>query len=187
MESADNSSLELDELDQPSFHQATPPLTLHAPVSPPPTRNRRRNRTPPLPESEINSISTESHPPNNKPNVSTSAVEAGLHSIPSDAQLEYWSSHLSPYVRRDALPPLSTQTFADLYSANAGKDRGAHFVIHQHDHPVAGLHYDLRLQINRTSSASWAIMKGLPGNWKGRKITRNATETRVHAVWVGGS
>ena len=47
-------------------------------------------------------------------------------------------------------------------------------MIHQHDHPIAGLHYDLRLQINETSSASWAIMYALPGDPIGRG-NRNAT------------
>jgi len=53
-------------------------------------------------------------------------------------------------------------------------------------HPVAGVHYDLRLQISQTSSVSWACMYGLPGNPNSRRLNRNATETRVHNVWVGG-
>jgi len=57
-------------------------------------------------------------------------------------------------------------------------------VVHQHDHPVAGPHYDLRLQFSESSSLSWAIMYGLPGNPNSRRINRNATETRVHCVWV---
>ena len=79
--------------------------------------------------------------------------------------------------------PLSASAFKDLYERNQHKN-GRHFVIHQHDHPVAGVHYDLRLQINETSSISWAIMYGLPGNCNSRRLNRNATETRVHNIWV---
>ncbi|KAM5355423.1 hypothetical protein ACJ41O_002069 [Fusarium nematophilum] len=70
-----------------------------------------------------------------------------------------------------------------MYASNAGNTHGAHFVIHQHDHPVAGTHYDLRLQINETSSASWAIMYGPPGDPNSARLNRNATETRIHCLW----
>jgi hypothetical protein len=81
------------------------------------------------------------------------------------------------------LPRLLVSSYSSLYTASADNPRGAHFVIHQHDHPIAGTHYDLRLQINGTSSASWAIMKGLPGDPDSRRLGRNATETRVHCLW----
>ena len=81
--------------------------------------------------------------------------------------------------------PLSVGAFENLYERNQHV-HGRHFVIHQHDHPVAGVHYDLRLQINETSSISWAIMYGLPGNCNSRRLNRNATETRVHNIWVCG-
>ena len=48
---------------------------------------------------------------------------------------------------------------------------------------VAGTHYDLRLQCNPTSSISFAIMYGLPGDPNSRRLNRNATETRVHCLW----
>lgn len=47
-----------------------------------------------------------------------------------------------------------------------------------------GLHYDLRLQISQSSSISFAIMYGLPGNPNSKRLNRNATETRVHNLWV---
>lgn len=78
---------------------------------------------------------------------------------------------------------LSIEGFMDLYKRNQHK-QGRHFVIHQHDHPIAGIHYDLRLQISKTSSISFAIMYGLPGNPNSKKLNRNATETRVHNIWV---
>jgi hypothetical protein len=74
--------------------------------------------------------------------------------------------------------------YRKLYEANSGTSRGAHFIIHQHDHPIAGTHYDLRLQINETSSVSWAIMYGLPGDPNSFRLNRNATETRIHCLWV---
>ena len=49
---------------------------------------------------------------------------------------------------------------------------------------VIGVHYDLRLQISESSSISFAIMYGLPGNPNSRRLNRNATETRVHNLWV---
>lgn len=78
---------------------------------------------------------------------------------------------------------LSIEGFVDLYKRNL-RQQGHHFVIHQHDHPIAGVHYDLRLQISETSSISFAIMYGLPGNPNSKRLNRNATETRVHNLWV---
>ncbi|KAI3395733.1 hypothetical protein diail_956 [Diaporthe ilicicola] len=89
-------------------------------------------------------------------------------------------------------PHLSIPTYQSLYKRSFKSPAGAHFVVTQHDHPVAGPHYDLRLQINGDSSCSWAIMYGLPGdpNSRGRTgratgagVLRNATETRVHCLW----
>lgn len=58
-------------------------------------------------------------------------------------------------------------------------------MIHQHDHPIAGPHYDLRLQFSDTSSVSWSVMYGVPGDPNGgRRVNRNAIETRVHCLWV---
>ncbi|KAK8074710.1 abc1 containing protein [Apiospora hydei] len=88
---------------------------------------------------------------------------------------------LSPFP--DCLSHLSVAGYRKLYEDNFGNPRGAHFIVHQHDHPVAGVHYDLRLQINETSSASWAIMYGLPGDPNSQRLMRNATETRVHCLW----
>ncbi|KAG6367989.1 hypothetical protein INS49_002189 [Diaporthe citri] len=89
-------------------------------------------------------------------------------------------------------PHLTIPAYQSLYNRSFRSPAGAHFVVTQHDHPVAGPHYDLRLQINGDSSCSWAIMYGLPGdpNSRGRTgraagagVLRNATETRVHCLW----
>lgn len=79
-------------------------------------------------------------------------------------------------------PRLAHQAWLELYRRNLN-ERGRHFVVHQHDHPIAGTHYDLRLQCNATSSISFAIMYGLPGDPNSRRLNRNATETRVHNLW----
>ncbi|UNI23460.1 hypothetical protein JDV02_009278 [Purpureocillium takamizusanense] len=122
-------------------------------------------------------------PPPPPPPPSTAAIESGAATV-ADHLAHFTavlSSHvLSPPVSR---PLLSVSALASLYAANEGSPHGAHFVIHQHDHPVAGTHYDLRLQINGSSSASWAIMYGLPGDPNSKRLNRNATETRVHSLW----
>ncbi|RYC58687.1 hypothetical protein CHU98_g7521 [Xylaria longipes] len=115
----------------------------------------------------------------------TSAIEAGKASI--EDHLDYFSAllaktALSPFP--SGTPHLSVKGYRNLYEANAGSSQGAHFIIHQHDHPIAGTHYDLRLQINETSSASWAIMYGPPGDPNSFRLNRNATETRIHCLWA---
>ncbi|KAF7542300.1 hypothetical protein G7Z17_g11694 [Cylindrodendrum hubeiense] len=112
----------------------------------------------------------------------TAAIESGSAQV--DDHLSHFSTRLAGYIAPSSpSPPLSISSYASLYTAAAGNSRGAHFVIHQHDHPIAGTHYDLRLQINETSSASWAIMYGLPGDPNSVRLNRNATETRVHCLW----
>ena len=116
------------------------------------------------------------------PTPNTAFVEAGKTSI--DDHLGCFSQRLSAARRSSPSgPELSIADFKELYLRNQ-HDRGRHFVIHQHDHPIAGTHYDLRLQINESSSVSWAIMYGLPGYPNSRRLNRNATETRIHCMWV---
>ncbi|KXJ91218.1 DNA polymerase ligase-domain-containing protein [Microdochium bolleyi] len=114
----------------------------------------------------------------------TAAVEAGYAHV--EDHLAYFTQILqkgtqSPYPSNS--PHLTVDEYRELYNANSGNRNGSHFIIHQHDHPIAGTHYDLRLQINETSSASWAIMYGLPGDPNSVRLNRNATETRVHCLW----
>lgn len=122
-------------------------------------------------------------PPSPEP-ASAAAIETGKVSV--DDHLERFTSLLGDAVLPQApgSSRLSIADYAALYTSNAGNPLGAHFVIHQHDHPIAGTHYDLRLQINPTSSASWAIMYGMPGDPNSVRLNRNATETRVHSLWV---
>jgi hypothetical protein len=43
---------------------------------------------------------------------------------------------------------------------------------------------DLRLQFSSSSSISFAVPKGLPGDPNSRQRGRMAIETRVHNLWV---
>lgn len=110
------------------------------------------------------------------------AVEAGRVKVKD--HLAYFTEHLSKASRRttEDVPRLSIKAFADLYERNL-HDHGNHFVIHQHNHPRAGVHYDLRLQFSNGSSMSFAVPKGLPGNPNSRSLGRMAIETRVHNFW----
>lgn len=139
--------------------------TLGRTVSPPPVK--RSTKT------ESNTITDQS----------LAAIEAGQVEITD--HLETISANLKRCVRSTAesTPRLPMSDFMDLYRRN-DHDEGCHFVIHQHDHPLAGPHYDLRLQFSKTSSVSWSIMYGLPGDPNSQKLNRNATETRVHCLWV---
>ncbi|KAI1768221.1 DNA polymerase ligase-domain-containing protein [Hypoxylon sp. FL1150] len=124
----------------------------------------------------------EARPENDGPEASS--VEAGKAKI--EDHLDYFTGILTKAVLSPAplgVPRLSIEGYRKLYEANSGNPKGAHFIVHQHDHPIAGTHYDLRLQINETSSASWAIMYGLPGDPNSQRLNRNATETRIHCLW----
>lgn len=142
---------------------------LHRPISPPPTTT-----------------------------TTTAATSALVEStpLPIDNHLAYFTTllrdrTLHPYP--PATPRLPIAAYAALYTRAHARPTGAHFVVTQHDHPVAGPHYDLRLQINPTSSCSWALMYGLPGDpnargrGRGRRTgsgaLRTAAETRVHCLW----
>lgn len=112
----------------------------------------------------------------------TAAVEAG--EVDVEDHVSFFSEKLlaARLPNTPGSPRLDHSEWLNLYRRNL-TDKGRHFVIHQHDHPVAGTHYDLRLQCNATSSISFAIMYGMPGDPNSRKLARNATETRVHNLW----
>ncbi|OKL62117.1 hypothetical protein UA08_02365 [Talaromyces atroroseus] len=116
--------------------------------------------------------------------LSLAAVEAGQVTV--DNPVELFSARLAAVSRPQSSSGtdsrISYENWLDLYARNQ-HENGHHFVIHQHDHPIAGPHYDLRLQFSDSSSLSWAIMYGLPGDPNSRRINRNATETRVHCLW----
>jgi hypothetical protein len=109
-------------------------------------------------------------------------VEAGKSKV--EDHLVYFTEHLSQTLRpiQDYEPRLSIKSFSQLYESNQ-HERGNHFVIHQHNHPISGVHYDLRLQFSNTSSLSFALPKGVPGNPNSKSLGRMAVETRVHNLW----
>jgi hypothetical protein len=110
------------------------------------------------------------------------AIEAGKVKI--DDHLTFFRSQLAGASRDTVpdIPRISICNFATLYQSNL-QPHGHHFVVHQHNHPVAGVHYDLRLQFSKTSSISFALPKGLPGDPNSKSTGILAIETRIHNYW----
>lgn len=164
----------------PLNHQRPILLSLNAPVSPPQKRSSIKwakdgdgGDAIPSNASQLNA------PP------SLAAIEAGQAEVTD--HLSTISAKLKECVRPFPtlpLPRLPIKEWTELYRRNEHPE-GRHFVIHQHDHPIAGPHYDLRLQFSETSSVSWSVMYGMPGDPNSQRLNRNATETRIHCLWVG--
>jgi DNA polymerase Ligase (LigD) len=148
------------------------PSSLGRAISPPPTAKKRTHDV----------IDKSLDKQNDNP-PTPAAIEAGKARIRN--HLDHFCFHLGALVRHSDLPEnrlLPISDFAALYQRNQHVN-GHHFVIHQHNHPVAGVHYDLRLQFSETSTVSFAIPYGLPGNPNSRRQGRLAIETRVHNLW----
>lgn len=180
--SSDSVEPEPEDQAQPTPTQPVPALaSLNVPVSPPQRRAALEKST-----TEKNQTSTPGPEPKTTP--SLAAIEAGEVEVTD--HLGIFSTKLSEFVRPASdIPPtrrISIPDWVDLYNRNLYAE-GRHFVVHQHDHPVSGVHYDLRLQFSDTSSVSWSIMYGLPGDPNSVKLNRNATETRVHCLWVSST
>ncbi|KAH7126708.1 DNA polymerase ligase-domain-containing protein [Dendryphion nanum] len=118
------------------------------------------------------------------PGIEPTLAAVGAEKAKVDDHVSYFKKHLSRFFRPslDVSPRLSISQFVDLYTSNL-HPHGQHFVIHQHNHPIAGLHYDLRLQFSKTSSLSFAIPNGMPGHPNSNSLGRIAIETRVHNLW----
>lgn len=175
--SSDSIEPEPEEQAQPT--QIVPALaSLKAPISPP--QRRATLSTPTAEKTQTSALEPES---NTAP--SLAAIEAGEVEVTD--HLGIFSAKLGEFARPPSdVPPtprISIPDWVDLYKRNVHAE-GRHFVVHQHDHPVSGVHYDLRLQFSGTSSVSWSVMYGLPGDPNSVKLNRNATETRVHCLWV---
>ncbi|KAL2802433.1 DNA polymerase ligase-domain-containing protein [Aspergillus granulosus] len=153
----------MDEREQEQQHEKRQLSSLTKSISPPP---RIRPRIASLPALEAGQETTHNHP---------QIISAHLRKYAPDPP------HNTPHHSCPG-PIIPFDTWTAVYTTNA-HCTGHHFVIHQHDHPIAGPHYDLRLQISASSSVSWAIMYGLPGDPNSRRLNRNATETRVHCLW----
>lgn len=109
-----------------SHHTRMPSLeTLSRPISPPPPRNPPPSDT-----------STTRDKAQSSKVAAAAAIEAGIFQIRD--HLSYFSNHFDRIARpRSSTPRLSLDRFRALYLRNQ-HDRGRHFVVHQHDHPVAG-------------------------------------------------
>jgi hypothetical protein len=177
-DSSRESSSEHEPREQTSQYHRPILASLSAPVSPPPKRSSNRE------SQDGRNTNSSSTPLSNPATPSLAAIEAGQVQVKN--HLEIISSKLVQCMRsspKESCSRLPIAEWADLYRRNEHPD-GRHFVIHQHDHPVAGPHYDLRLQISDSSSVSWAIMYGMPGDPNSKRLNRNATETRIHCLWV---
>ncbi|KAK0730412.1 hypothetical protein B0H67DRAFT_548373 [Lasiosphaeris hirsuta] len=95
--------------------------------------------------------------------IETQAITITDHSAYSAALLS--PTTLNPYPAHSSRLPI--QAYKSLYEPSLHSPTGAHVVIHQHDHPVAGLGHHVRP----------------PGDPNGARQNRNATETRVHCLW----
>lgn len=104
------------------------PVTLDRSISPPPTR--RASGTQKKPEIDPEQTHDPAGP-------TLAAVEAGQAQIRD--HLAYFASHLSNAIRPGAQPSVSIEDFKALYQGNEHR-HGNHFVVHQHDHPISGIH-----------------------------------------------
>ncbi|KAF5266145.1 hypothetical protein FOXYS1_3026 [Fusarium oxysporum] len=111
----------------------------------------------------------------------TADIESGSATV--EDHLSHFKAHLSSHILSQS--PLSISSYSSLYTENFGSSAGAHFVIHQHDHPIAGTHYDLRLQINETSSASWAIMTDSRATLRAYETASTSTGSLL--IWDTGT
>jgi hypothetical protein len=112
------------------------PSTLKRSISPPPVSEGQRRAKVRRAKSQDGT-----KPNNNETKVlpSLATIEAGQTKICD--HLSYFAEHFSQLLRpsTSALPRLSTPDFVELYERNQHA-RGRHFVVHQHNHPVAGVH-----------------------------------------------
>jgi hypothetical protein len=156
------------------------PTSLRRSISPPTVAPRRKSSTRVHAQQPLR----KSPPQDGQSKISgLAAVEAGKATVFD--HLSYFSQHLSQVgtpALDSVLPRLSISDYVDLYKRNS-HPHGHHFVIHQHNHPVAGCHYDLRLQFSESSSCSFAIPYGVPGHPNAIRQGRMAIETRVHTLW----
>ena len=117
-----------------STRSATPPTSLEAPISPPHGRTNVNESTHKSRDKcceSTQSFETQPHPARD-----LAAIEAGEAVIRE--HLKYFSEHLKQAAKTSPAPPLSIPHFVQLYQRNQ-HIQGHHFVVHQHDHPVAGV------------------------------------------------
>lgn len=124
---SDTTATEVDYAEVVYNHTRTPPTSLEAPISPPPVK-RRKVSSGPIKPPLLGSG------PDKPPNLAV--IEAGEASIKD--HLEYFSQQLSRCIRKPKSGLLDVEAWKVLYRRNC-HPQGRHFVVHQHDHPVAGM------------------------------------------------
>ncbi|GAB7364678.1 hypothetical protein MBLNU230_g5479t1 [Neophaeotheca triangularis] len=150
------------------------PPSLAKDISPPPSR---KTTTGPISGPKA---SNNASPPETAPHAAD--IEAGQVQI-TDHLMFFANRHKAcSRFTATGIPRISIKDFSELYQRNSHQN-GRHFVVTQHDHPVSGVHYDLRLQFSDSSSISFAVPYGLPGNPNSLRPNRLAIETRVHCIW----
>jgi hypothetical protein len=109
------------------------PITLVRDISPPPPRRSRIERK--THAIEHNTTPEKTNITDDEPG--PAAVEAGKASVKD--HLAYFSNHLYRPSRQTPadFPRITLDHFKDLYTRNQ-HNRGCHFVVHQHDHPISG-------------------------------------------------
>jgi len=110
------------------------PASLTREISPPPTPRKRTSQARPA-----DAVEAPNGPQRSAAGPSLAAIEAGQAKIQD--HLAYFSAHLREASRPSlpATPRLSINDFVRLYQRSESP-RGRHFVIHQHNHPIAGVH-----------------------------------------------
>lgn len=114
------------------------PSTLARDISPPPTRKPIGSGS--FVDDDIpveHKAKTAHEQPKTSDGPSLAAIEAGEAQVRD--HLAYFSDHfrLTSRDTPSTLPRITIGDFQNLYKRNE-HSRGCHFVIHQHDHPIAG-------------------------------------------------
>jgi hypothetical protein len=80
------------------------------------------------------------------PGINPTSVVIAAGKVKIDDRLTHFTSHLAKAARSTVpeTPRLSSKAYSTLYDSNQHQHRN-YFVIHQHSHPRAVFHYDLRL------------------------------------------
>lgn len=120
------------------------PSTLNRDISPPPRQAKRQRQSEPA--SLVNQQDDARVPFSTTAEPTLAAVEAGRAKI--EEHLAYFKDRLAKVCRstEEGMPRISIENWARLYERNE-HEHGNHFVVHQHNHPVSGVHCKLRILV----------------------------------------
>lgn len=135
------------------FNVSTSTMNIHVilarEISPPPPRPTKKKKITPF----SRRVEAHANPIDCNPKPSLAAIEADKVKIDDHLDHQHFKASRQSTT---SIPRLSVPNFAALCQINQ-HSRGCHFFIRQHNHPRAGVHYNLRLQSSETSSISFAI------------------------------